>query len=112
MELDLRSLFGLLCTAVLIGIVLLPPFPRIWARIRGRYWSAKIDDISLLPPGYWSEMILSYQLKLLEIHIVETESKACVSQQDIKNRSQDKTYAQYQRKLCFSQSNCKKLGPL
>jgi hypothetical protein len=45
MELDLRSLFGLLCTAVLIGIVLLPPFPRIWARIRGRYWSAKIDDI-------------------------------------------------------------------
>ncbi len=24
-----------------------PPPPRIWARIRGRYWSAKIDDISL-----------------------------------------------------------------
>ncbi len=25
----------------------LPPSPRIWAHIRGRYWSAKIDDISL-----------------------------------------------------------------
>jgi hypothetical protein len=24
----------------------LPPSPRIWAHIRGRYWSAKIDDIS------------------------------------------------------------------
>jgi hypothetical protein len=30
-----------------------PPatLPRIWARIRGRYWSAKIGDISLWPPG-------------------------------------------------------------
>ncbi len=27
----------------------LPP-PRIWAHIRGRYWSAKIYDISLWPP--------------------------------------------------------------
>jgi hypothetical protein len=25
----------------------LPPHPRVWAHIRGRYWSAKIDDISL-----------------------------------------------------------------
>jgi hypothetical protein len=24
-----------------------PPPPRIWAHIRGRYWPAKIDDISL-----------------------------------------------------------------
>jgi hypothetical protein len=23
-----------------------PPSPRIWAHIRGRYWSAKLDDIS------------------------------------------------------------------
>jgi hypothetical protein len=27
----------------------LPPSPRIRAHIRGRYWSAKIDDISLQP---------------------------------------------------------------
>ncbi len=27
------------------------PTPRIWAHIQGRYWSAKIDDISLWPPG-------------------------------------------------------------
>jgi hypothetical protein len=47
-ELDLQSLFGLLCTAVLIGRdPATPPLPRIWARIRGRYWSAKINDISL-----------------------------------------------------------------
>ncbi len=49
MELDLQSLFGLLWTAVFIGweTLPLPPSPRIWAHIRGRYWSAKIDDISL-----------------------------------------------------------------
>jgi hypothetical protein len=28
-----------------------PPSPRIWAHIRERYWSAKIDDISLNPLG-------------------------------------------------------------
>ncbi len=28
-----------------------PPPPCIWAHIRGRYWSAKIDNISLWPPG-------------------------------------------------------------
>jgi hypothetical protein len=24
-----------------------PPTPRVWAHLRGRYWSAKIDDVSL-----------------------------------------------------------------
>ncbi len=37
-----------------------PPSPRIWAHhIRGRYWSAKIDDISLRPPAFntlWSRL--------------------------------------------------------
>ncbi len=28
-----------------------PPSARIWAHIRGRYWSAKIDDICLWAPG-------------------------------------------------------------
>ncbi len=53
MELDLQSLFWPLCTAVPHwqrprnrSPQPLPP-PRIWAQIRGRYWSAKIDDISL-----------------------------------------------------------------
>jgi hypothetical protein len=47
MESDLQSLFGLLCTHVLIGRdPATPPLPRIWAHIGGRYWSAKIDDIS------------------------------------------------------------------
>jgi hypothetical protein len=41
-ELDLQSLFGLLCITTET-----PPPSRIWAQIRGRYWSAKIDDISL-----------------------------------------------------------------
>jgi hypothetical protein len=49
MDLDLhQSLFGFLCTAVLIGLdPTTPPYPPIWAHILGRYWSAKIDDISL-----------------------------------------------------------------
>jgi hypothetical protein len=47
MELDLQILFGLLSTAVLIGRDPATPPPRIWAHMRGRYWSAKIDDISL-----------------------------------------------------------------
>ncbi len=53
MVLDLQSLFGLLCIAVLIGwdpATPPPPAPRIWAHIRGRYWSAKVDDISLCNP--------------------------------------------------------------
>jgi hypothetical protein len=52
MELDLQSLFGLLCTVVrysLAEIPQLPPSPHIWAHVRGRYWSAKIDDISCNP---------------------------------------------------------------
>ncbi len=44
MESDLQSLFGLLCTAVLIDWdPAIPPPPRIWAHIRGRYWSASQD---------------------------------------------------------------------
>jgi hypothetical protein len=52
MKLDLQSLFGLLCTAVLIvWDFVTPPSPSIWAHLRGRYWAAKIDDTSLWPPG-------------------------------------------------------------
>jgi hypothetical protein len=52
MELDLQSLFTLhmySCTHWLRPPQL-PASPRIWAHIRGRYLSAKIDDISLYPP--------------------------------------------------------------
>jgi hypothetical protein len=31
----------------LAGTHATPPPPRIWVHIRGRYWSVKIDDISL-----------------------------------------------------------------
>ncbi len=53
MELDLQSLFGLYvhsCTHWLRTEIPPPPSPRIWAHIRGRYWSAKIDDISSWQP--------------------------------------------------------------
>jgi hypothetical protein len=42
MELDLQSLFGLLCTAVVIACDPASSPPRIWAYIGGRYWLAKI----------------------------------------------------------------------
>ncbi len=51
MELGLQRLFGLhvhSCTHWLRPRN--PPPPRISAPIRGRYWSTKIDDISLWPP--------------------------------------------------------------
>jgi hypothetical protein len=50
MELDPRRLFGLhvySCTHWLRPRDSPPPHPRIWAQIRGRYWSAKVGDISL-----------------------------------------------------------------
>jgi hypothetical protein len=58
MDLDLQSLFGLhvhSCTHWLRprNFPPPPPSPRIWAHIRGRYWSSKIDDISLWPPDFW-----------------------------------------------------------
>ncbi len=52
MDSDLQSLFGLhvhSCTH--LAETPQPPSPRNWAHIRGRYWSAKIDDISLWPPS-------------------------------------------------------------
>jgi hypothetical protein len=51
MELNLQSLFGL--PVLLIGWdPATSPLPRIRAHIRGRYWSATIDDISLWPPPW------------------------------------------------------------
>ncbi len=52
MEVDIQSLFGLNVTwcAQLYSLAETPQHPlspRIGTRIRGRYWSAKIDDISL-----------------------------------------------------------------
>ncbi len=45
---------GNMCTAVLIGWDPTAPLhlPYIWAHIWERYWSAKIDNISLWPP-WW-----------------------------------------------------------
>jgi hypothetical protein len=51
MELDLQNLFWL--RVLYRGLYSmaetpqLPPSPHIWTHIRGRYWSAKIDDIYL-----------------------------------------------------------------
>jgi hypothetical protein len=49
MELELKRLYGLHvynCTHKAEAPPQLLPSPRIWAQIQGRYWSAKIDDIS------------------------------------------------------------------
>ncbi len=63
MELYLQSkvYLGSMWIAVLIGWDLATPSPppRIWAHIRGRYWSAKMDDISLWPPGHSAMVLLA-----------------------------------------------------
>jgi hypothetical protein len=57
MEEDLQSLLGPISRDVhtpqvysLAEAPQLPPSPRIWTRIRGRYWLAKLDDIPLKSP--------------------------------------------------------------
>ncbi len=52
-EIMSKVYLGSMCTAALIGWdpVTLPHPPRIWAHIRWRYWSTKINDISLWPPA-------------------------------------------------------------
>jgi hypothetical protein len=54
MELDLQSFFGVMSRDVLNWQLYslaetqqLPPTPSFGLVLRGRYWSAKIDDISL-----------------------------------------------------------------
>jgi hypothetical protein len=49
MELDFQRFLGL-HVAQLAETQQLHPSLHIGAQIRGRYWSAKIDDISLQPP--------------------------------------------------------------
>ncbi len=50
MEVNLQSFFWAVQLHSLAETPQLPPSPRIWAHIRGRYWSSKIDDISLCNP--------------------------------------------------------------
>jgi hypothetical protein len=49
LHVDVQSLFGLQVHSCTHWLRLrnFPHPPRIWAHIRGRCWSAKIDDISL-----------------------------------------------------------------
>jgi hypothetical protein len=48
MELDLQSLIGLQLNSSTHWQPPTPPSsPRIWAHMRGQYWSAKVDDIFL-----------------------------------------------------------------
>ncbi len=54
MELDLQSFIWAPCVQLysLAGPANPPPpFRRIWAHMRGRYWSAEIDGVSLWPPA-------------------------------------------------------------
>jgi hypothetical protein len=55
-----------MCTAVLIGWS--PATPHVLAHIRGRYWSAKIDDISLWPSGRTYLFSLSLSLCIATLY--------------------------------------------
>ncbi len=97
-----------MCTAVLIGWdPATPPPLRIGSRIRVRYWSAKIDDISLWLPVYYCQVkvaclimthpnneqlkvfipnlhLLDFQKRIEEriyntIHISKTKNQCCTT---------------------------------
>ncbi len=55
MELRLQSFFGLHVHSCAHWLRPRNPPSPIWAHIRGGFWSAKIDDISLWPPGWFSQ---------------------------------------------------------
>jgi hypothetical protein len=71
MELDLQSFFGLHVYSCIHWLKHLnPPNPSIWAHIRWRYWSTKIDDISLCPlhlPQLFPNIFLASSLVKLSI---------------------------------------------
>ncbi len=71
MELYLQSIFPLHGHSfILIGrdpTTPFPPPPCIWAHIRGRYWSAKIDDIYLWPPALFDQCVRLGERSLLVI---------------------------------------------
>ncbi len=76
MELDLQSLFGLhvhSCTHLLRSRT--PSPPRIWAHIRGRWWSAKIDDISLCPPDEKDTILVQFEYTCRPTCIFYTERR-------------------------------------
>jgi hypothetical protein len=78
---------GSMCTAVLIGWDPQPPPPPcIWAFIIGRYWSAKIDHISLCSPDdqQWQDVLTFFlyefpgfldQKMVVKMSQLQTESR-------------------------------------
>jgi hypothetical protein len=60
-EVDLQSLFGL----------------HVTCRIRGRYWSAKIDDISLKPPDGTEPHVLVQQVKYIWFGFLALDKQCC-----------------------------------
>jgi hypothetical protein len=84
-ELDLNSLIGLHVHSFTHWLRhRKPPNTRIWAHIRGRYWSAKIGDMSL-----WPAIVLP--LKLIFVLFLSTLQshealKVKVSQKGIKSQ--------------------------
>jgi hypothetical protein len=77
MELDPQSVLALLgllvhsCTHWLRSPQQPPPLPRIWAHMRGRYWSAKIDDLNkddivYLGRFFHSLLVLCYEEDSIE----------------------------------------------
>jgi hypothetical protein len=47
-----------------------PPLPRIWALLRGRYWSGKIDNIFFWPPGLHHSLSRVQNLKTVSLPVI------------------------------------------
>ncbi len=81
-----------------------PPSPsRIWAHIRGRYWSAKVDDISLWSPRFvplmptWTRSMFS----TLQIVFTPLPSSGMKLRHSIINFSNTCLLAVYSIYFCF-----------
>jgi hypothetical protein len=102
MELDLQRLFGLHVHSCTYWLRPDPPPPAFGAHIRGRYWSANMDDISLWPPAVKNLLLHVFLAVASKEHVTEIVDKTIHFFAVVKNGSTPTTPS----RLVLSLANC------